>query len=820
MALQPHQRSAIPQSRARGSPLTHAGHRSSGSDDHLSSERRGTPHETPEGLDRGDTTRSDHPDHLHTTLEHTAPKDDTDALDKPSSPGSAEVRATPAGTPSARLPASPPSAEALLDPKGFDLNVAAVKPSAVDSPHGLSTTQPSSDARTGMRPYVPAEDVTGFSTDGMEALQLQVQQFVQCAAEGAAALMPSDVGVIARLASDLHGAGERYMATAELLASYRGERCAFQTCVGQTAATYGKKLSNRDCSANGELTEAALCFNVLNGELGAFEAEVDEEQATLDQLEQRYRTSRLEYLAEQARLLQMLEGAAPSKLARANAAALNQHQSQIRSLADEVAQQRQAIVEQSRATAALGRQAEEHNAEVQQGFEQMNANLTQGFQTFGTMLQASLAGGFQELAGALRSAQHPAAVELPSPSEAGVAPAASNSEVYVPFDATATADAALPVQEDDAPTFDPVSRCAQLLTQARQAGVDEHSLEILERARTHLTRSGNEQAAETASDAVAAAQPGSSISPNPPLSSSVRDQEGGSLTSSPSDELVRAQAEVERLHAELNAVRDSDDAGEVPTSQPRTLTPDAGSPRVPTTEPLRTGATPELPPATPTQRHPSLTAIAEDGNGDTHSGQGLQVAPEEFVALMGLNHVMNLKDAILARLQAETATELDKQLLAAALSPLGSRFTRVVGQADHFRRRHLPCSCCGPWPYHKSMQAPEDGKGDACPASRLFALARARAGRTPPGGAGFVTTPHDRDAGFPSARRDIHHPRPLGEETRPRPLGPRRPLQCFSAMAPLGFRAWERSVSALRIMVHDVSVKRPRAAERIGPGHL
>ena len=43
----------------------------SGSDDHLSSERRGTPHETPEGLDRGDTTRSDHPDHLH--MEPNAP---------------------------------------------------------------------------------------------------------------------------------------------------------------------------------------------------------------------------------------------------------------------------------------------------------------------------------------------------------------------------------------------------------------------------------------------------------------------------------------------------------------------------------------------------------------------------------------------------------------------------------------------------------------------------------------------------------------------------------------------------------------------------
>jgi len=44
---------------------------------------------------------------------------------------------------------------------------------------------------------------------------------------------------------------------------------------------------------------------VLNGELDAFEAEVTEEQAILDQLEQQYRTSRSEFLAEQARLLHM-----------------------------------------------------------------------------------------------------------------------------------------------------------------------------------------------------------------------------------------------------------------------------------------------------------------------------------------------------------------------------------------------------------------------------------------------------------------------------------------------------------------------------------
>ena len=176
--------------------------------------------------------------------------------------------------PSARLPASSPPAEALLDPKGFDLNVAAIKPSAVDSPHGLSTTQPPFDARTGIQSHVPAEDVTGFSTGGVEALQLQLQQFVQCAEEGAAALMPNDVGVIARRASELQSAGERYMATAKRLASYREERRAFQTCVRQAAAIYGQKLSSGDFSADGKFTEAALCFNVLNGELGAFETEV------------------------------------------------------------------------------------------------------------------------------------------------------------------------------------------------------------------------------------------------------------------------------------------------------------------------------------------------------------------------------------------------------------------------------------------------------------------------------------------------------------------------------------------------------------------
>ena len=72
----------------------------------------------------------------------------------------------------------------------------------------------------------------------------------------------------------------------------------------------------------------------------------------------------------------------------------------------------------------------------------MNTNLTQGFKTFGTTLQDSFAAGFTELAGAMRSVQHPAAVELPSPPEAGMASAVSNSEDYVPYDATATAAAA------------------------------------------------------------------------------------------------------------------------------------------------------------------------------------------------------------------------------------------------------------------------------------------------------------------------------------------------------------------------------------------
>ena len=40
----------------------------SGSDDHLSSERRGTPHDATEGLDQDHSTRSDHSDPHHTTL--------------------------------------------------------------------------------------------------------------------------------------------------------------------------------------------------------------------------------------------------------------------------------------------------------------------------------------------------------------------------------------------------------------------------------------------------------------------------------------------------------------------------------------------------------------------------------------------------------------------------------------------------------------------------------------------------------------------------------------------------------------------------------
>ena len=57
----------------------------SGSDDYLSSERRGTPHDTTEGRGQDHSTRSDHSDHHHTTLGrlgcNTEPKDDTDALD-------------------------------------------------------------------------------------------------------------------------------------------------------------------------------------------------------------------------------------------------------------------------------------------------------------------------------------------------------------------------------------------------------------------------------------------------------------------------------------------------------------------------------------------------------------------------------------------------------------------------------------------------------------------------------------------------------------------------------------------------------------------
>ena len=68
MALQPHPRSPVQQSRARGSPLTLAGHQPLGPDDDPSTnEGRGTPHETTEGLDQ-DTCWSDHSHHYHKVM--------------------------------------------------------------------------------------------------------------------------------------------------------------------------------------------------------------------------------------------------------------------------------------------------------------------------------------------------------------------------------------------------------------------------------------------------------------------------------------------------------------------------------------------------------------------------------------------------------------------------------------------------------------------------------------------------------------------------------------------------------------------------------
>ena len=141
MALQPHPRSPVQQSRARGSPLTLAGHQPLGPDDDPSTnEGRGTPHETPEGLDQTTSCRSDHSNPFHTTLGQSyrvsEPKGGIGVLDKPSSPGSVWEGATPAGMPSAELPASSPPTEASSDPEGFGLTVAAIKPAAVNSPQG------------------------------------------------------------------------------------------------------------------------------------------------------------------------------------------------------------------------------------------------------------------------------------------------------------------------------------------------------------------------------------------------------------------------------------------------------------------------------------------------------------------------------------------------------------------------------------------------------------------------------------------------------------------------------------------------------------
>ena len=236
------------------------------------------------------SARSDHPDHHDTTLVQSFGvselKGGTDVLAKSSPPGSEGDGATPAGTPSARLPASPSPAEAVSDPQGFDLTVAAIKSSAVNSPQGLSITQPSG-ARTGVQSYVPADDLTGFTAGGGEAIQLQLQQFVQCTEWGAATLISDDIEAIAMHASELRSAGERHVAAAERLKSFREEQRSFHTVwkesqcdAKQAAAIYSQRLANEDFSTDGKFTEAVLNFNVLNGELNAFDAEAAEEQAS------------------------------------------------------------------------------------------------------------------------------------------------------------------------------------------------------------------------------------------------------------------------------------------------------------------------------------------------------------------------------------------------------------------------------------------------------------------------------------------------------------------------------------------------------------
>ena len=156
MALQPHPRSTVQQSRARGSPLTPAGHQPLGSDDDPSTnEGRGTPHEPTEGLDPS-SCWSDHSNPHHTTLgrlgSNTEPKGGIDVPDKASSPGSVGEEATPAGMLSAKLPASFPPTEALTDPKGSGLTVAAIRPAAVNSQRDASIAQQHQSTELGRTP--------------------------------------------------------------------------------------------------------------------------------------------------------------------------------------------------------------------------------------------------------------------------------------------------------------------------------------------------------------------------------------------------------------------------------------------------------------------------------------------------------------------------------------------------------------------------------------------------------------------------------------------------------------------------------------------
>ena len=128
MALQPHPRSAVQQSRARGSPLIPAGHQPLGSDDYPSIEEgRGTPHEPTEGLDPSSCWS-----------DHFNPHDRS----KKSALSSQRPHGPPMANPTPSIRVAPPDGAGNPIPERFPLGLAPKKPGPLAPARAKGPPQP------------------------------------------------------------------------------------------------------------------------------------------------------------------------------------------------------------------------------------------------------------------------------------------------------------------------------------------------------------------------------------------------------------------------------------------------------------------------------------------------------------------------------------------------------------------------------------------------------------------------------------------------------------------------------------------------------